>query len=54
MLPPWDELKQDLPEGFDGTMTCDWPYPEPILNIAGVQQTERKCRLPSVFLTQPQ
>ena len=20
VLPPWDELKQDLPEGFDGTM----------------------------------
>jgi len=40
VLPTWDELRQDLPEGFDGTMTCDWPYSELILNTTGAQQPE--------------
>ena len=40
VLPTWEELRQDLPEGFDGTMTCDWPYSELILNKTGAQQPE--------------
>jgi hypothetical protein len=40
-IPPYDELKaQGLPEGFDGTMTCDWPFKEHVLNVTGAQQTE--------------
>ena len=40
VLPTWEELRQDLPEGFEGTLTCDWPYSELILNKTGAQQPE--------------
>ena len=39
-LPTWEEVQQNPPEGFSGTMTCDWPYSELILNKTGAQQLE--------------
>ena len=40
-IKPYDQLlAEGLPENFDGTLTCDWPFPEHILNVTGAQQTE--------------
>ena len=40
VLPTWEEVSKNPPENFSGTMTCDWPYSELILNKTGAQQKE--------------